>query len=367
MSSVPRVCVSISDSGASRQLPVIRYLSGDCSPAEAEAFERWVAADPARQQELDALRHLWEASAEIPSADRVNEMWSDVARQMDGAAEPALRLPPGTAPRSPGRRFRPAWWGIGVATAATLALVFAQGLQKSREAVSLPRAVGAGPRPEGLVKEYRTLPGQRSTIQLIDGTRIELGVASVLRVHPFTGPRRLVELDGEAVFDVVHNAARPFTVRTYDAAIDDLGTKFAVHAYRNDQRLRVAVLEGTVAVRPTIAPSAEETVLQAGDVAVLDRRHRLRAEVQRGVTPEIYVGWTTGRFLFENATLAEVAAELERWYDVRVAIATPALAERRVTATIPIRSLTDVLDLVAAPLGIEYRYADGVVRLDGQR
>ncbi len=113
----------------------------------------------------------------------------------------------------------------------------------------------AVPRRSDSVREYRTRRGERRTIQLSDGSRIELGVASVLRVYPFTGAGRNVVLDGGR-FDVVHHAARPFTVWLPHTTIEDLGTRFGVHAYRRDKRIRIAVTRGRWRFDPTWAIAA---------------------------------------------------------------------------------------------------------------
>ncbi len=333
-------------------LRLTRYLAGDCTPAEAVELEAWLAADPARQRELDALRLLWDASAGLPAPDRINEMWSDVARHIRGAASPDVTATASAPPpiltlhRFESRRSS-AWtrWGLGLAAAASVALAVAYGVREQSRSVAAPVRIAEA-------KEYRTVRGQRATIQLGDGTRIELGVASVLRVHPFAGGRRDVELDGEAVFDVVHDPTRPFSVRSGGALVEDLGTRFGIRGYRGDGHVRVVVASGKVALHPSATRADTRAVLLPGDLAIVD--HAGRSQVRHGIAAERYFGWIAGRLVFQNATLADVAADLERWYDVEIAFATPSIMTRRVTVSMPVSSLTDALDAVTAPLGLAY-------------
>src|SRR5881394_3983777 len=108
------------------------YLSGAYSSAELGEFKRWLAADPARSQELDALRRIWEASAGIPPVDRVDEMWRDVAsrlREFESSESEVASSPRAVSPPvltlAPARRSRRAVWrgwvaGIAAAAAAVL-------------------------------------------------------------------------------------------------------------------------------------------------------------------------------------------------------------------------------------------------------
>src|SRR5262249_41225255 len=106
-------------------LRLTRYLSGSCSAAEAAELERWLAAEPARQAELDALRRCWEASAGLPPTDRVDEMWNEVARQIKGhtaAPEPSrVPRPVLTLHRPTGWRARWPRWGWPLALVASAA------------------------------------------------------------------------------------------------------------------------------------------------------------------------------------------------------------------------------------------------------
>src|SRR5262249_19827673 len=81
-------------------------------------------------------------------------------------------------------------------------------------------------------REFSTQRGQRAEIRLNDGTRVILAAESRIVVPPdFDSTARLVTLTGQASFDVVHNAARPFIVRAGAALIRDIGTRFDVRAY----------------------------------------------------------------------------------------------------------------------------------------
>ena len=351
-----------------------RWLAGECGAAERAAVERW-AATPSRRAELAALRAWWEQSAALPSAAATDAMWlrlssrmheADDAHSAGGRAAPQPAPPPGVRdargrrPRSrprvlalvPGRSARSPWRRRATLAAVLSVAATAAGLAYAAQR----RPAGADPVAPPPMREYVTKPGQRATIDLVDGSRVTLGVASTLRVRPYgasaPGARELF-LEGEAVFDVAHNERRPFLVHAGGAVTEDLGTRFGVRAYAGDGVVRVVVAEGQVALRAAAAPPGSGALLAAGDVGRIDSAGR--ALVEQGADTTAHLGWTGGRLVFRDATVAEVAAQLGRWYDVRVEVA-PAVAGRRVTVNMPAGSLTAVLRAVTVPLDTRFAY-----------
>ena len=149
--------------------------------------------------------------------------------------------------KAPGSLLRPSKprWIVPAAIAASLLVLAAGG------AAWLWRP------PAASIQSYATAVGQRQALRLVDGTQIELDTNTHLRAD-LTGKSRTVTLDsGEAYFDVVHDASRPFTVYAGNRRITDIGTKFSV--FRNGDDVRVVVKEGRVqdrADRPAGEPAA---------------------------------------------------------------------------------------------------------------
>jgi ferric-dicitrate binding protein FerR (iron transport regulator) len=74
----------------------------------------------------------------------------------------------------------------------------------------------------------------------------------------------------------------------------------------------------------------------------------------RQVDPSRYLAWTAGRLVFRQASLRDVAVQLERWYGVTVEFSAESLAARRVTLDMPAQSLTEVLNAVTVPINLRY-------------
>jgi transmembrane sensor len=353
-----------------------RYLAHECSAQERAAVERWMASDPAHRQELEALRALWDGAADLPPAARTDAMWDSLSRRIAAAkGTPRRHVIPLPAPVAMPPHRRPAaaiglltreapgrsrWRAAASAVAAGVVLAAGAAFAWQTWRAQHERTAEQAP-----LREFATARGQRATIRLVDGTRVELGFASTLRVRPFDGGRRELWVEGEAVFDVVHDSTRPFIVHAANATTEDLGTTFAVRAYPGDAAVRVVVVSGKVALRQRVpVPGAQprEAVLGPGQLGRLDGEGRL--EVESGVDTSAYVAWLAGRVTFHDARLDEVAAELERRFDVTIRIPDARVAARRVTVDMPAATLPPVLDAITTPLQLRHRRAGGDILLE---
>jgi ferric-dicitrate binding protein FerR (iron transport regulator) len=221
--------------------------------------------------------------------------------------------------------------------------------------------------------EYATRPGERQKVTLADGTQFILAPASRLRVPgDYWAGDRSVAVEGEVYFAVVHDPAHPFVVRAGNAVTTDVGTAFDVRSYPADPEVRLAVVEGAVAVAPAAsggsrcpdpmqqpaAPCAASAGAPAiaGDLAIVTPDRRV--VIRHGGDVASATAWTTGTLVFRDAPLPEVVTELSRWYGVSIVLGDETLRLRHVTATIDQRSVTTVLDVLAPGVGARYDVQD---------
>ena len=333
---------------------VARYLAGEGTAAEAEAVRRWLAEHPAERVFFDALSRAVAPRAE--SGDEDIDVEGALRRVRARRDDPATRPPLVAGARGAGRPnerlrlLRPASGGGGGSWRSRwpLAVLAAAGVVFVAAAVVL--RMGAVHRDAGTIaaaQVFTTQVGRRDSVVLADGSRVILGPGSELRVAAGYGAaRRDVELIGEGYFEVKHDAARPFSVRAGGATIRDVGTTFAVHD-DSAMGVRVAVTSGAVKVRA----AGHEADLAAGDVAVLAPDGALSST--RGGARDDDLAWTRGQLVFRDAPMAEVSADLRRWYGVELRVTDPALARRRLTATFAGEPADKVLDVIALTVGGE--------------
>jgi transmembrane sensor len=157
-----------------------------------------------------------------------------------------------------------------------------------------------------------TPTGGQYNIVLADGTKVYLNTVSSLKYPTrFNGDQRMVELEGEAYFEVAKNKDKPFIVKSGNQEIEVLGTHFNVHAYDNEPIVKTTLLEGSVAVRY----KNQKTILKPGQQSnVSDNLNKI---IVREVDTEAAIAWKNGRFKFDNADLKSVMKQLERWYGIK--------------------------------------------------
>jgi transmembrane sensor len=210
-----------------------------------------------------------------------------------------------------------------------------------------------------VVRTYVTARGEREAAQLVDGTRIVLAPASrlVVTAAPGVGPR-LLDLDGQAEMDVVHDARRPFEVHTKNAVVRDIGTSFVVRGYADDPDVRVLVTNGVVSLGTT--SDAQPSTLTAGSLGVVTRAGA--TSVVTATAADDYLSWAQGRLVFHLTPLAQVVEELGRWYDLDISLVDADLGTVPISGALPADKMDDALDALATVAGAKWeRHGHSVV------
>jgi len=189
--------------------------------------------------------------------------------------------------------------------------------------------VGAGTAGAWLLTRHpveATARGERRTVSLPDGSRVELNTNSRITVAYSEGRRGIVLSRGEALFDVAKDPARPFIVKAGEAEVRAVGTAFNIRL--RDKVVELTVTEGVVAVDerdakapPRHVPQGKGAVIATGAVAELD----LDPEVLRR-----RLLWRDGVVEFEGDTLEQAAGEFNRYNEGKLVVADPQVASIRV-------------------------------------
>lgn len=155
--------------------------------------------------------------------------------------------------------------------------------------------------------------GNITNITLKDGSLLWLNSASTVTVTTYGEEKIVVDLEGEAYFDVVHDDDREFLVKTGDYYIVDKGTAFNVKYDWKEKIVVASLFEGSI----DFCGYGRKVVdkMRAGKEFVFDLK---KNKLAFSTTDKDYVtAWKDGKFVFVNRTLAEIARELEEWYDVK--------------------------------------------------
>ncbi|MFZ5720346.1 MAG: FecR family protein [Pseudomonadota bacterium] len=271
---------------------VVRLEAGDLTEAESVEFDTWLSAAPENARAFDDAHAVSMAYA--------------------AAAEPVrLELGRRRAPRPAfGRR---AFLGAGAAAAAAV-----------MAAVVVPEF--ATPQ----AKIYATAKGERRSVRLAEGTTIDLNGGTRISVTLARSGRHVTLDEGQAVFDVAHDARRPFVVSAGDRDVRVVGTQFDVR--RLDGRLSVTVARGAVEVHPTDGAPGRAYRLRPGQRLV--HLEGVAGSQIAAAEAEQVLGWRSGRFVYREQPLSEVVADLNQQFETQIRIEDADLAAEPVSGVL---------------------------------
>lgn len=318
------------------------------------------APDPitARAQEEAVQWHVRLTSELASEADWLAfETWLDAAPD-NGAAYARvealvsdLEAPPAPVVTLASRRRRRTWaWPVGIAASITLAASLGAGMWLQRSG------------PPATV--YETAKGATRQIALADGTHIRLNSGSRLSVTLARNERRVTMADAEAAFDVAKDPSRPFLIEAGDRTIRVVGTEFDVLHHAG--RFTVTVRRGIVEVRPTAAGPAAAPIARLVKGQALAHEEGAGGDVISTIDPDRAFSWTAGRLVYDDVSLADVAADLGRYGAAPITVA-PDARDLRLTAVIQIDSQDAMVRRLSAFLPVTAVHEAGGYRLSSRR
>lgn len=180
---------------------------------------------------------------------------------------------------------------------------------------------------KGQMMVLSTPRGGQYQIALSDGTKVWLNADTRLRYpNKFIGQTRVVELDGEAYFEVEKMRDKPFVVVTNKEKVEVLGTHFNVYSFPGEQESKVSLLEGKVKVS---VPIGKERLLVPGEQALVNGEE---LSVQQAAVEES-IAWKNNEFTFNDEPLGAALTQIARWYDIDIEIA-PSVSKIRLWGSV---------------------------------
>jgi transmembrane sensor len=278
-----------------------RLRAPDCEPGQRQQFQRW-QQQPEHADAYARTEALWDELGALAGNAELQRQ----AQQLLRATEPLQRSQ------------RPRWreWAL----AASLLVSVAVGAALWWSPAPLPAV------PQEI---HATVPGQTRSIALADGSQLTLNTDTEVAVSLEPQLRRLELRRGEALFEVAHDARRPFVVTIGNDEVRALGTRFQVR--RDPAAVTVTLLQGRVAVAR--ASDGEQATLTPGE----QLQYAAQGAMQRRmIDPEIAASWTRGRLIFRATPLAEALAEVNRYATPAIVIRDPQLAQTPISGSVKV-------------------------------
>lgn len=293
---------------------LIRHREGELSPQEKDRFDAWLRESPQHVRAYLEMSALWEdAPALEPNWNPAPEQLIARARSEGNVHALADRGRPGkgedvSAPLPAGGRLRAGLFAVAATFLVTVA--------GATSWYWLHRNV------------YATDIGEQRSIVLADGSTVELNSRSRVRIRYNDAQRDVDLLEGQALFRVAHNAARPFIVHSGTAHVRAVGTQFDV--YRKRAGTVVTVVEGKVAASKSgdgnaiLLVAGEQLTVPVGKPSGAGQAIAAGNPQPANVTAA--TAWIQRTLVFESAPLSNVAEEFNRYNTRQLVVTDPELA-----------------------------------------
>ncbi|MFC0518573.1 FecR family protein [Mucilaginibacter angelicae] len=202
--------------------------------------------------------------------------------------------------------------------------------------------------------EFNTITtprGGQYQVVLGDGTRVWLNAASSIRFpQPFNGHERLIELTGEAYFEVAKDKTHPFIVQANGTKVQVYGTHFNVNAYPDNSNVTTTLLEGSV----QMSNNSRAAMLVPGEQGVSTKTGSTisvsRADIQQTMA------WKNGFFIFHDLNIVDVMKQVGRWYDVDIEYQDNDVKNNEFGGTISrYKSITELMDIMQLTRSVHYK------------
>jgi transmembrane sensor len=299
----------------------VARLQGDAPAGHLDgALKLWLDANPTHQAAFERATEIW---ALLPGAALCRDA---EAKWASGSARPVRA--------SPAR-----WVWQPLALAASLVLV-----------VGLSAWLWlAAPH-----QRYATATGEQKVATLADGSRIALNTDSQLDVA-YDPRTRHIRLDrGEAMFEVAHNAERPFIVTAGTKQVRAVGTAFIVRRIGSD--VIVTLVQGKVAVTDTARTATRATYLTPGERLTAPASGTARMDRQ---SPEAATAWRRGQAVFADTPLASAVADLNRYGGPGIVIDDPAVSRLPISGVFATNDTEEFVRAVALLHGLHVQQQGG--------
>lgn len=324
-----------------------RYFSGEASEPEMETLHQWIRESPEHRQLFDACRKSWEALEQYSIQQKidVDKEWDRFKAKLP--AEDAPLAVEFTLSRTKDRSLIYRW----VAIAAVLLIMAVSGFLIYRYSATVENV--------SLTASTDNREGK-----LPDGSQVTLGPGSSL-VYPekFNREQRVVKLKGEGYFEITHNPRQPFIIEAgQKVRIEVLGTSFYVNTCNADSLVEVVLTSGQVAVYRSDDPS-QRILLQPGEKALISDQGPFSG---KSVNDDInYMAWKSGKLVFENAPLKEVARQLGKVYHLQVRMENPEMGNCTLTATFENQTADAVLHVIEETLALKVTRKGDQITISG--
>ena len=342
---------------------IARKLSGEASSVELYELEQLLRNDPHANYSKEILNDLWENSPSVDSYYTENKYKQLVLELKnmgidEGKFSDNDHFINNDSTAEVSNKFKK---GLILFALASILVLIIGGIYFNYNKTDAPLLVELPAK-----SEISTKNGSKTNLVLPDGTKVWLNAGSEMTYDKSYGSKlREVTLNGEAYFDVVRNADKPFIIHANKMDIKVLGTAFNVKCYKSEKTIETSLIRGSIEV--TIKDRQEKIMMKPNEKLIINIEEKEKTKVISNKIPllsskqkpiillsnlTIYTkdntvvetAWLQNRLVFVSETFEDIALKMERWYGIKIIFANDVLKEAKFTGSFEKESMTEALD-----------------------
>lgn len=333
---------------------ILSYIQGEATREEIQLLDQLIRSKHITREEINEIEYLWNTSAEITDKKLFDKekAWNKVSESLF-----KQEIPPIDTKHKNKRNLSSALLKV----AAAIVIIASTSIFAYLHLKTAPA--------ESKISEFSYLEkisekGEKVYFTLADGTHVWLnGESKLTYPENFHQSLREVYLEGEAYFDVSHDTAKPFIVKTSHINIRVLGTEFNVTSYPGDEKIETVLVKGKVKVENTSDKST--LVLEPSHSATFNKKDG--SIHKKPANTDIYTSWRGIKLHFENEAFEDIVIRLEKWYGVDIYVEDEKLKKQRFSGEFENETLEEVLQIVNYTTRITFFRTDGKIIIKPQK
>ncbi|PKP03177.1 MAG: hypothetical protein CVU11_09455 [Bacteroidetes bacterium HGW-Bacteroidetes-6] len=329
------------------ELLMSRYFTGEASGDEISELSAWLEENPEHKEIFSEQKKIYDAVNEemIEQQVDLDAEWEIIRNKI------SLKKPEGKkvsfVPREAKSNRRIIW-----RVAAAVTILLAIGI--------LLRYVVFHPDSDIQIVASNDVMETR----LPDGSNISLNQgSSITYPEEFKGNTREVKLDGEAHFQVTHDASKPFIVSAGDLRVEVLGTSFYINTHAPGGKIQVILIDGSVAAYYKNTPE-EKIIMKPGEQ--VDFSPETKEIAATNQHEQYFMVWKTRSMKFENERLDRVIYTVSRAYNKKITLTNPTAGNCRLTVAFEGQTLESVLKVLESTLDLKVTQHGDEILVDGK-
>ncbi len=359
-----------------------RKLSGEATSDELIELDQLLRQDQHANYSKEILHDLWE-SRPVVDSQYVENKYKELVLQIQnmGLDDGKFALDDHYINGSPEELAKKGWkkWGYKLGSFAVsvgiAALIFFDNSNVSRKETTDLQAKN----------EISTRKGSKTNLVLPDGTKVWLNASSKLDYTKDYGNKiREVTLSGEAYFDVVKNAEKPFVIHTSKMDIKVLGTAFNVKCYPREKTTETSLVRGSIEV--TMKDRQEKIMLKPNEKLIINNEEikqdkkivpvkQVQTVTQKPIillshltllqkdNTIIETAWVQNKLIFVSETFEDVALKMERWYSVSIEFANESVKTVRLTGNFEKETVVEALNALQLTTKFSYNIKNNIITI----